>query len=595
MYKFMLIAMMTLSSLQSFSAEGDTVSINDNWLFLLSDDAASVPRGVETATFDDSQWVLMKVPAHWRVSARHSTKNYVGTYRGWIKHIGLFEGRETILHLGNCTATASVWINGNFIGKTEPNAATKEFNITPYLKPGFNLYVIQLARWDQDDKVRDTQMQSGITSPCYLYGLAPGQRQASPVQPVRVSGGLINGVRARIADRNDLEPATGFIDSEARMLEDIRLLRRMNFNAVTFNKASSDPLFAKLATRSGLAIVTNGVTSMNKGAKLVDENRQLSAAGIAAWYANQDITVAGRELQTGKIAVTNGSTEMTLTDAEMVWELLADGRVVKKGLVPSLTMTPRQTVEISLPYTTDNIAADKELFLRTIIRRKGSPETVALNLSCIRPFSYPTALQLGKAAVMRRGSRRKPRLNTDKRGVMTIYGKAYSLQIDTKTGLISRYVLQGVEAIDRAGAVRPNLPARLLSLNATKPNKLRGVSVTAVFATDEGNLTWTYELLPTGVLTIAESKPQQMNFTFPTQLTRTNYYVWEQSGNMIATSVDELRSGIRWWKQTDGSGRGVQLLGNGEFYALPTTGTPQLLLHPGVQPFKLTFLPVSND
>lgn len=595
MHKFMLIAMMILSSLQSFSAEGDTVSVNDNWLFLLSDDAASVPRGVETAQFDDSQWLLMKVPAHWRVSAYRSTKNYVGTYRGWIKHIGLFEGRETILHLGNCTSTASVWINGNFVGKTEPNAATKEFNITPYLKPGFNLYVIQMARWDQEDKVRDTQMQSGITSPCYLYGLAPGQRQASPVQPVQISGGLINGVRARIADRNDLEPATGFIDSEARMLEDIRLLRQMNFNAVTFNKASSDPLFAKLAARNGLTIVANGVTSMNKGAKLVDENRRLSAAGIAAWYANQDISIAGRDLQTGKITVANGSTELTIADAEMVWELLADGRVLKKGLVPGLTMAPRQSAEISLPYTTDGIEAGKELFLRTIIRRKGTTDPIALNLSSVRPFNYPAALQTGNAAATRPGSKRKPRLNTKTQGVMTISGKTYSLQIDTKTGLISRYVLQGVEAIDRAGAVRPNLPTRLLSLNATKPNKQRGVTVTAVFGTDKGSLTWTYELQSNGVLTIAESKPEQMQLTFPTQLARTNYYVWEQSGNMIATSVDELRSGIRWWKQTDGSGRGVQLLGNGEFYALPTTGTPQLLLHPGVQPFKLTFLPVRND
>lgn len=594
MRKFLWLAVMMLSSLQAFAAEGDTISLNEKWLFLLSKDAASVPRNVQTARFNDSKWGLLRVPAQWSVRASMRSGNYVGTYRGWIKVPETFKGRTVILHIGNCTSTASVWVNGTLVGKTDAAVATKEFDITRLLKPGRNLYVIQMPRWDAADTVHDKILKSGITSDCYLYGLPDSIQQAVPPIPARVSGGKINGIRARIADRNDIEPATGFIDSFGRMQEDIRLLRQLNFNAVTYNKASSDPLFGELCAQNGLLIVADSANSVNKGAKIVDEKRNLTAEGIAVVHANQYITTSGNNLNEGKITVQNGYPDQNLDNVEMIWQLLADGLPVKQGLVTDLKAAPRQSVQITLPYTTEGIDKNKEVFLKTMYRYKGATELIASDLISVRDFSYSDAVRAGREASMYGVAKPKPRLNNKEKDALTIWDTNYSLQIDKNTGLIQTYVLNGVQVITNGGAVMPNEKTRLLNLSVGKPNKVNGTKVTAQFGTEKGNLTWTYNISVSGVLTIEEPHATDIYLIFADKLSQINYYARDEFGEMNATSLDELRGNIRWWKQTDASGRGVQLIGNGEFYALPTAKGGQLLLHPGVQPFKLTFLPATK-
>ncbi len=54
-----------------------------------------------------------------------------------------------------------------------------------------------------------------------------------------------------------VEPYRGFLDTRQRMTEDAQLLRNLGFNAVTYNKLSSDPNFIAAARKAGLQVVSD--------------------------------------------------------------------------------------------------------------------------------------------------------------------------------------------------------------------------------------------------------------------------------------------------------------------------------------------------
>jgi hypothetical protein len=270
---FLVAAGLLLVSGQLAAAVGDTISLDEKWLFKLSRNVASVPKNVESTRFDDSQWRFMTIPGLWRVPTAWQSVDYVGVYRGWIKMLPDMKGKRVFLHMGFTTAATDVFVNGERIGQTERDRAQTEFEITDKIVIGQrNLFVFRMNHYDQGEDATNTRGNSGITSQCYIYTLPQGSNPA----PLPVIGKA--GNKVRVGDRFSFEPEEGFIDSEKRIDEDMALMRRMGFGAFTYNKLSSDPAFIAYVRQHGMDVVTDvPITSV----PLVDANRKLTDAVYA--------------------------------------------------------------------------------------------------------------------------------------------------------------------------------------------------------------------------------------------------------------------------------------------------------------------------
>ncbi len=260
----LLAALMALGApLSLTAAEGDTLSLDEKWLFCLSRSDSLTPQHFCDTTFEDGQWRLQAVPGLWRVPTGWGRDNYVGIYRGWIKVPETFAGRRIILHLGLTTTTADVYLNGEQIGTTARDRAQTEIDITPHVRPGQrDLYVIRMHHYDGDGDLRHRGAPAGITTHSFVYALDDGQQPAGEPTLGRAPSGT------RIASRYNVHPTDAFLDSPDLMRHDLHRLRTMGFSAISYDKLGSDPAFMHYAQRNGWTIVRDAPTTQ---ALLIDD------------------------------------------------------------------------------------------------------------------------------------------------------------------------------------------------------------------------------------------------------------------------------------------------------------------------------------
>lgn len=115
------------------SAQRQEKTINDGWRFMQQD-----VKGADQVGFNDKQWESVSVPHSWNSDA-YTAKNY---YRGvaWYRKM-LFipqteSDKQLFIRWEGINHSASVYINGQFIGQHKGGYTSFTFDITPYCKFG---------------------------------------------------------------------------------------------------------------------------------------------------------------------------------------------------------------------------------------------------------------------------------------------------------------------------------------------------------------------------------------------------------------------------------------------------------------------------
>ncbi|WP_411029288.1 glycoside hydrolase family 2 TIM barrel-domain containing protein [Spongiimicrobium sp. 3-5] len=183
-----------------FGFESDTISekelssrylsLNGDWKFNFVTDPKKRPNTFQNTNFDDSEWDTIPVPANWEVlgydrpiylDERYpfTTKwpnaptdyNPVGTYRKEIDLTGEFLDQETILHFGAVKSAMYLYVNGAYVGYSQGSKTPAEFNVTTFLRPGKNVFSLQIFRWSDASYLESQDMLriSGIERSVYLY------------------------------------------------------------------------------------------------------------------------------------------------------------------------------------------------------------------------------------------------------------------------------------------------------------------------------------------------------------------------------------------------------------------------------------------
>jgi len=353
-------------------ASANYMTLNGLWRFNWVKDSDQRPTDFYKTDYNDRGWTSMPVPGMWELNGYGDPQytnmgytwknqfqndppnvpienNHVGSYRRTIRIPAGWQGKQIIAHFGSVTSNMYLWVNGRYVGYSEDSKMEREFDVTPYLKTGDNLFAFQVFRWcdgtyleDQDfwrlsgvardsyllarnktahlDDIRvipdlDANYENGTLtiqptlkggakvdlklldaegksvaeakgvaketrlevakpekwsaeSP-YLYTLvATVKSGAKSVEVVPVKVGFrkielkgatltVNGqvVLFKGADRHELDPDGGYVVSRERMLQDIRIMKENNINAVRTCHYTDDNYWYDLCDQYGIYVV----------------------------------------------------------------------------------------------------------------------------------------------------------------------------------------------------------------------------------------------------------------------------------------------------------------------------------------------------
>ena len=170
-------------------------SLSGTWKFHYSTCISDIPEGFETDSGAD--WDEIPVPSCWQLhgygSPKYinigysflergeeqkppftSEKNGVGIYKRSFKIPEGFSDKRTVLRIGAVSSSASVYINGVYVGYSTNSKTAAEFDITDFIKPceenDLSILVTEFCAgsWLED---QDMFRLSGITRDVAIYAV----------------------------------------------------------------------------------------------------------------------------------------------------------------------------------------------------------------------------------------------------------------------------------------------------------------------------------------------------------------------------------------------------------------------------------------
>lgn len=358
-----------------------------------------------------------------------------------------------------------------------------------------------------------------------------------------------------------------------------------------------------------------------------DRNYNPHAYEVAYYY--QSIWTAPVDLNAGKISVHNENSFRDLSNYRLCWTLMADGRAVQNGTVNDLNVAPGQTAEITLPYSLADVKG--EIMLNIDYKLKSAEplmaegQTVAyqqLPVTGYTPAAY-AATDKPKTKTTNKKNETVMTVGNDQftvefskaSGFITRYEYA-GKQLLGEGGTLKPNFWRAVTdndmgaGMNRKAKVWNNPEMKLTSLTVEKGKKVEGADekcpavvvakydMPAVKAT----LTLTYAISADGSMKITEKMdategekvPTMFRFgmlmQMPYGIDRSTFYgrgpienyadrKESQNVGIYSQTADEqfypyirpqengTKSDLRWWRQTDANGFGLEVSNAGLFSA----------------------------
>ena len=345
---------------------------------------------------------------------------------------------------------------------------------------------------------------------------------------------------------------------------------------------------------------------------VIGPDRQLNPHAYEIAYVHQNIWAEAVDLAKGQVSVYNEYFFRDLSNYELVWTLMKDGKAIENGKVAQLNVKPQQKVMLTLPY---NVPAEGEVMLNIEFRLKtAEPLMDKGQVVAYRQF----AVREAKPATMQQPTQQaKLKVKDDKKGgVISVEVKdQMSVVFDKTTGLLKTYNVAGKDLLPQGGTLRPNFwravtdnvmgaglqshfkawrnpIMNLTAISAAKVGKV-GARVVAVYDMPDvkATLTITYDIDGEGAMTVQ----QQMKTTPDAKVSnllrfgmvmdldynmdKSEFYgrgpienyidrkasqnigIYKQTADQqfypfIRPQETGTKSDIRWWKQTTAEGLG---------------------------------------
>ena len=364
---------------------------------------------------------------------------------------------------------------------------------------------------------------------------------------------------------------------------------------------------------------------------IIGPDRQMNPHAYEVAYQYQNIWAKMVSAEAGQVSVYNENFFRDLSNYALAWSLEEDGVETQNGTIADLDVPAQQSRTFTIPYDRSKITGKEVFLNIDFRLKNAEPLMTAGQVVAYAQLPVVTkqACEGDCSKMLAEGhGKKKMKLAAKKDNVIAVTTPNLTFKLDRTTGLISEYAYNGKSMLGEGGTLKPNFwraptdndmgaglqkkfkvwknpQMNLKNIDVKKDKKANTVTIVTSFDMPEvqGQMDITYLVFAnTGAVKVTEdfkategAKVSDM-FRFgmllqmPYTMEKSNYYGRGPVENYsdrkdcmrIAIYSDEAdnqyfpyirpqesgtKSDIRWWKQTDATGLGLQVKSCTPFYA----------------------------
>ena len=364
---------------------------------------------------------------------------------------------------------------------------------------------------------------------------------------------------------------------------------------------------------------------------IIGPDRQLNPHAYEVAYQYQNIWAKMVSAEAGQVSVYNENFFRDLSNYALAWSLEEDGVETQNGTIADLDVPAQQTRTFTIPYDRSKITGKEVFLNIDFRLKNAEPLLTAGQVVAYAQLPVVTkqACEGDCSKLLAEGhGKKKMKLAAKKDNVVAVTTPNLTFKLDRTTGLISEYAYNGKSMLGEGGTLKPNFwraptdndmgaglqkkfkvwknpQMNLKNIDVKKDKKANTVTIVTSFDMPEvqGQMDITYLVFAnTGAVKVTEdfkategAKVSDM-FRFgmllqmPYSMEKSTYYgrgpienysdrkdcmriaiynddAYNQYFPYIRPQESGTKSDIRWWKQTDATGLGLQVKSCAPFYA----------------------------
>ena len=364
---------------------------------------------------------------------------------------------------------------------------------------------------------------------------------------------------------------------------------------------------------------------------IIGPDRQLNPHAYEVAYQYQNIWAKMVNAETGEVSVHNENFFRDLSNYALAWSLEEDGVETQNGTIADLDVAAQQTKNFTIPYDKSKIKGKEVFLNIDFRLKEAEPLLTAGQVMAYAqlPVVAKQACSGDCSKMLAQGhGKKKMKLAAKKNNVVAVTTPNLTFKLDRTTGLISEYAYNGKSMLGEGGTLKPNFwraptdndmgaglqkkfkvwknpQMNLKNIDVKKDKKTNTVTIVTSFDMPEvqGQMDITYLVFAnTGAVKVTEgfkategAKVSDM-FRFgmllqmPYSMEKSTYYgrgpienysdrkdcmriaIYNDDADnqyfpYIRPQESGTKSDIRWWKQTDATGLGLQVKSCAPFYA----------------------------
>ena len=364
---------------------------------------------------------------------------------------------------------------------------------------------------------------------------------------------------------------------------------------------------------------------------IIGPDRQLNPHAYEVAYQYQNIWAKMVNAEAGQVSVYNENFFRDLSNYALAWSLEEDGVETQNGTIADLDVPAQQSRTFTIPYDRSKITGKEVFLNIDFRLKNAEPLMTAGQVVAYAQLPVVTkqACEGDCSKMLAEGhGKKKMKLAAKKDNVIAVTTPNLTFKLDRTTGLISEYAYNGKSMLGEGGTLKPNFwraptdndmgaglqkkfkvwknpQMNLKNIDVKKDKKANTVTIVTSFDMPEvqGQMDITYLVFAnTGAVKVTEdfkategAKVSDM-FRFgmllqmPYTMEKSNYYgrgpienysdrkdcmrigvYTDDADNQYFPYIRPQESGtksdIRWWKQTDATGLGLQVKSCTPFYA----------------------------
>ena len=364
---------------------------------------------------------------------------------------------------------------------------------------------------------------------------------------------------------------------------------------------------------------------------IIGPDRQLNPHAYEVAYQYQNIWAKMVSAEAGQVSVYNENFFRDLSNYALAWSLEEDGVETQNGTIADLDVPAQQTRTFTIPYDRSKITGKEVFLNIDFRLKNAEPLLTAGQVVAYAQLPVVTkqACEGDCSKMLAEGhGKKKMKFAAKKNNVVAVTTPNLTFKLDRTTGLISEYAYNGKSMLGEGSTLKPNFwraptdndmganlqkkfkvwknpQMNLKNIDVKKDKKANTVTIVTSFDMPEvqGQMDITYLVFAnTGAVKVTEdfkategAKVSDM-FRFgmllqmPYSMEKSTYYgrgpienysdrkdcmriaIYNDDADnqyfpYIRPQESGTKSDIRWWKQTDATGLGLQVKSCAPFYA----------------------------